>query len=118
MKSRPKRTRNEALDRELVKRDVTQVDDDTFVQPDTYASSTTPRKLGWFFIIIGTMVLAGLVLGITAGGLEWIAVVVMTAFLVLMYFMGFKIISAPNTTAAELEAAEREQEGRDDQEVS
>lgn len=101
MKRRPKRSREEILNK---------IDNDDLVEPYKYVGSSTPRKMGWFFIIIGTMVLGGLVLGITAGGMEWIAVVPMTVFVGFMYFIAVKIISAPNTTAAELEAADLEQE--------
>lgn len=107
MKGRQKRTREEALNLEPAHPPF-----------DRYNNSNypLPKKLGWLLVALGTMVLVGLALKITGGGeTEWSILIIMTALLMLLVFLGFRIILVPNarTARAELEAAELEHDSED-----
>ena len=55
-------------------------------------TASPPHKYGYFLIVVATMMLILLVLGIRAGALNWYAVTVMTAFMLFLVLVGFKLI--------------------------
>ena len=109
MKSRPRRTREDLPNREPAESRMRRMDDRE-LERKLYSSSSTPRKFGWFFIVIGMMFLGGVVLKITAGPVEWPVTIIMAAFAAFWLFFGLKIVTARNTVKEELEAAELEME--------